>query len=59
MYAPVYDFAALMAVGPRVAEHTITTIAMSPTATVTKMLMRRTRMKTGTTLTARCRKSTR
>ena len=30
MYAPVYDFSALMAVGPRVAEHTITTIAMSP-----------------------------
>jgi peptide/nickel transport system substrate-binding protein len=30
MYAPVYDFAALMGVGPRITKHTITDVWMSP-----------------------------
>ena len=30
MFAPIYDFRALMGVGPRVAEHTITSVLMSP-----------------------------
>jgi hypothetical protein len=30
MYAPVYDFAALMGIGPRIAKHTITDVWMSP-----------------------------
>jgi peptide/nickel transport system substrate-binding protein len=30
MFAPVMDLRALMGVGPRIAEHTITSVAMSP-----------------------------
>jgi peptide/nickel transport system substrate-binding protein len=30
MFAPVYDFAALMGVGPRIAKHTITDVYLSP-----------------------------
>src|SRR5919109_1834447 len=30
MYAPLYDFRALMGVGPRIAEHTINSVPMSP-----------------------------
>jgi len=30
MFAPIMDFRALMGVGPRVAEHTITSVWMSP-----------------------------
>ena len=30
MFAPLYDFRALMGVGPRVAEHTINSIPMDP-----------------------------
>jgi hypothetical protein len=30
MFAPIYDFRALMAVGPRLADHTINSVPMSP-----------------------------